>query len=575
MRYFNKYIKKYIWLFLLAVFLLTIEAICDLAQPTIMAQIIDVGIYNKDINYILSTGAIMIGITLLGAVFAVLRNIVSTNVSQRFATELRSDIFVKINQFSLRTIDKFSRASLITRTTNDVTQIQHFVHGMMRVFIKSPILCVGSFIIAMKLNFKLSLIILVAIIFIFIVIFSNMKIGNLFFKRVQKSTDKVNGQLRQYLSGVKIVKLFKREDYEINKFEKYNEELYTNSTKAIIRVALFRPTIEFILNIATIVILLIGARFVNLGTLKIGVIVAYINYMARILTSLVMIANLLNVFVRARASYERILEVLDNNEDTDTGDKKEDFVDGDIEFKDVCFSYIEDHMVLKNLSFNIKEGEKIGIIGETGSGKTALINLIAKLYKVDSGNISIGKNNINDINEQRLRDNIGLVFQRPSLFGKSIIENINLGNENISIEDVVEACKIADAHDFISNLENNYNEIISQGGKSLSGGQRQRLTIARALVKKPKILILDDCYSKVDISTENKLKKNINEYIKNNKSIIITISQKVSSIVDCDRIMVLDEGSIVGFDTHDNLLNNSPKYKEIYELQLIGKEEIK
>lgn len=572
MKHFKKYIKKYIGLFLIAVTLLVVEALCELIQPTIMADLIDVGVADKDINYILYTGGLMLGITFIGAIVAVARSIVSTKVSQSFAYDLRNDIFIKINEYSVKNIDKISRASLITRSTNDINQIQQFVHGMMKVFVKAPILCIGSFIIAMKLNFKMSLIILVAIIIIFIVIVINMKIGYKLFKKVQNTTDKVNKQIRQFLGGIKIVKLFGRQDYEVDKFEELNEELFINSSRAMATVAFFRPTITIIINMSIVIILIIGGYSVENGGIKIGVVVAYINYMSRILTSLVMISHILNVFVRAKASYDRLNEVFEVDNNISCKDKVE-FSGGDIEFLDVDFSYNEDEIILKNISFKIKQGENIGIIGETGSGKTSLINLISKLYSIDKGLINIGNYNIEDIDEKSLRNNIGLVFQKSSLFGKTVVENITMGNKEITIEDVEKSCIISDAHEFVQKLDNSYLEVLSQGGKNLSGGQKQRLTIARAIVKKPKILILDDCYSAMDISTETKIRKNIKEYI-NKESILITVSQKISSIIDCDKIIVLDEGCIVGFDTHENLLTDSPTYRDIYELQTIGKEEI-
>lgn len=590
MRYFKKYIKKYIVLFFTAVFFLTLEAFCDLAQPTIMAKIIDIGVSNKNLDYILSTGALMIGITFLGAIFSIIRSIISARVSQCFSYDLRQDVFEKINTYSLKQIDKFGRASLITRITNDINQIQQFVHGMMRVFIKSPIMCIGSLIIAIKLNLKMSIIILVAVLIIFIIILLNMKIGYRLFKNVQESTDKINSKLRQFLSGIKVVKLFCRYDYESKRFEELNEELFQNSRKATTMMSFFRPTITIIINISIIIILLIGRYLVYSGEIKIGIIVAYVNYMTRILTSLIMISHVFNVFVRAKASYERVSEVLlDENEEIieknvslDIEEKKFELTSGDIVFENVYFSYNKntDEQILKNVSFKIEEGQNIGVIGQTGSGKTSLINLIQKLYTVDKGNIKIGGNSIYSVPEESLREGIGVVFQNSSVFGKSILENIIMGNKDISREDVINSCEIANANQFITKLENSYDEVLFQRGKNLSGGQRQRITIARAIAKKPQILILDDCFSAMDINTETTIRKNIKDYIndlrdKENKTCtIITISQKISSIIDCDKILVLDEGEVVGFATHEDLLVSSPIYKKIFELQNLANEDV-
>ncbi|NMS91813.1 ABC transporter ATP-binding protein [Clostridioides difficile] len=590
MRYFKKYIKKYIALFLTAVFFLTLEAFCDLAQPTIMAKIIDIGVSNKNLDYILSTGALMIGITFLGAIFSIIRSIISARVSQCFSYDLRQDVFEKINTYSLKQIDKFGRASLITRITNDINQIQQFVHGMMRVFIKSPIMCIGSLIIAIKLNLKMSIIILVAVLIIFIIILLNMKIGYRLFKNVQESTDKINSKLRQFLGGIKVVKLFCRYDYESESFEKLNEELFKNSRKATTMMSFFRPTITIIINVSIIIILLIGRHLVYSGEIKIGIIVAYVNYMTRILTSLIMISHVFNVFVRAKASYERVSEVLlDDNEEIieknvnlNIEEKKIKFTSGDMVFENVYFSYNKntDEKILKNISFKIEEGQNIGVIGQTGSGKTSLINLIQKLYIVDRGDIKIGGNSIYSISEESLREKIGVVFQNSSVFGKSILENITMGNEDISKKDVINSCELANANQFITKLENSYDEVLFQRGKNLSGGQRQRITIARAIAKKPQILILDDCFSAMDINTETTIRKNIKDYInnlrnkENKKCTIITISQKISSIIDCDKILVLDEGEVVGFATHEDLLVSSPIYKKIFELQNLVNEDV-
>ncbi|HBF9033113.1 TPA: ABC transporter ATP-binding protein, partial [Clostridioides difficile] len=583
-------IKKYIVLFLTAVFFLTLEAFCDLAQPTIMAKIIDIGVSNKNLDYILSTGAIMIGITFLGAIFAIIRSVISARVSQHFSYDLRQDVFEKINTYSLKQIDKFGRASLITRITNDINQMQQFVNGMMRVFIKSPIMCIGSLIIAIKLNLKMSIIILIAVLIIFIIILLNMKIGYRLFKNVQESTDKVNSKLRQFLSGIKVVKLFCRYDYENQSFEELNDELFKNSRKATTMMSFFRPTITIIINASIIIILLIGRHLIYSGEIKIGIIVAYVNYMTRILTSLIMISHVFNVFVRAKASYERISEVLvDENEEViereeslDVGEKDLKFVNCDIIFENVDFSYNKntDEKILKNVSFKIEEGQNIGVIGQTGSGKTSLVNLIQKLYIIDKGDIKIGGRSIYSISEESLRERIGVVFQNSSVFGKSILENVVMGNRDICKEDVVKSCEIANANQFITKLENTYDEVLFQRGKNLSGGQRQRITIARAIAKKPQILILDDCFSAMDINTETIIRKNIKEYISNlrekesKKCTVITISQKISSIIDCDKILVLDEGEVVGFATHEDLLVSSPIYKKIFALQNLVSEDV-
>ena len=566
MLYLKKYIRKYIFLFLLGVILVTLEAICDLFQPAILAKIIDIGVQNKDLNYLLNQSIIMIGITVLGAIFAVLRSIISTNVSQRFARDLRSDLFKHINYYSLEDIDKITRASLITRLTNDVNQVQQFVNSLMRIIIKAPILCIGSFILAIKLNLELSIILFIGIVLIFIVIIINLKIGIPYFKKIQISLDDMNSNLRQYLENVRIVNLFNRLKYEKVKFEKVNNNLAKSTKKAMKVSSVFKPTITLISNIVIILILYLGNILFISGKIEIGVIVAYINYMGRILTSLLMISHIFNIFIRAKASGDRIIEVLDVKAEKDHKDEVEFDIRGDIKFENVNFSYNNHENTLKDISFEINDGEHIGIIGPTGSGKSTIINLIIKLYKIDKGIIKFNDKNIDNLNAKTLRKFIGIVPQKNILFNQSIADNIKFGNKNIDTEEIKNICKICDCDGFIESFEKGYDESIDEGGSNLSGGQRQRICIARALIRNPKVLILDDSFSAMDIKTENKILKNIKTKLY--KTTLIVVSQKINSIINMDKIMVLDNGEIVGFDSHDKLIEKCQVYKEIYNSQI-------
>ncbi|CEK29579.1 ABC transporter ATP-binding protein/permease [[Clostridium] sordellii] len=566
MLYLKKYIKKYIFLFLLGVILVTLEAICDLFQPAILAKIIDIGVQNKDLNYLLNQSIIMIGITVLGAIFAVLRSIISTNVSQRFARDLRSDLFKHINYYSLEDIDKITRASLITRLTNDVNQVQQFVNSLMRIIIKAPILCIGSFILAIKLNLELSIILFIGIVLIFIVIIINLKIGIPYFKKIQISLDDMNSNLRQYLENVRIVNLFNRLKYEKSKFEKVNNNLAKSTKKAMKVTSVFKPTITLISNIVIILILYLGNKLFISNKIEIGVIVAYINYMGRILTSLLMISHIFNIFTRAKASGDRIIEVFDMKVEKDQKDEVEFGIRGDIKFENVNFSYNNHENTLKDISFEINDGEHIGIIGPTGSGKSTIINLIIKLYKIDKGIIKFNDKNIDNLNAKTLRKFIGIVPQKNILFNQSIADNIKFGNKNIDTEEIKNICKICDCDGFIESFEKGYDESIDEGGSNLSGGQRQRICIARALIRNPKVLILDDSFSAMDIKTENKILKNIKTKLY--KTTLIVVSQKINSIINMDKIMVLDNGEIVGFDSHDKLIEKCQVYKEIYNSQI-------
>lgn len=566
MLYLKKYIRKYIFLFLLGVILVTLEAICDLFQPAILAKIIDIGVQNKDLNYLLNQSIIMIGITVLGAIFAVLRSIISTNVSQRFARDLRSDLFKHINYYSLEDIDKITRASLITRLTNDVNQVQQFVNSLMRIIIKAPILCIGSFILAIKLNLELSIILFIGIVLIFIVIIINLKIGIPYFKKIQISLDNMNSNLRQYLENVRIVNLFNRLKYEKSKFEKVNNNLAKSTKKAMKVSSVFKPTITLISNIVIILILYLGNKLFISNKIEIGVIVAYINYMGRILTSLLMISHIFNIFIRAKASGDRIIEVFDMKVEKDQKVEVEFDIRGDIKFENVNFSYNNHENTLKDISFEINDGEHIGIIGPTGSGKSTIINLIIKLYKIDKGIIKFNDKNIDNLNAKTLRKFIGIVPQKNILFNQSIADNIKFGNKNIDTDEIKNICKICDCDGFIESFEKGYDESIDEGGSNLSGGQRQRICIARALIRNPKILILDDSFSAMDIKTENKILKNIKTKLY--KTTLIVVSQKINSIINMDKIMVLDNGEIVGFDSHDKLIEKCQVYKEIYNSQI-------
>ncbi|MBS6508929.1 MAG: ABC transporter ATP-binding protein [Paraclostridium bifermentans] len=566
MRHFMVYMKKYFALFILGIVLVSFEAICDLMQPTILANIIDIGIANKDMNYLINKGFLMVVITIAGAVFAILRSIISTNVSQKFARDLRSDVFKHINSYSFENIDKITKGSLITRSTNDINQIQQFVNGLMRIIIKAPILCIGSFILAMKLNLKLSVVLLVGIIIIFGIIIINLNIGTPYFKKVQISLDNLNSNLRQYLCNIRIVKLFNRIKYEEEKFENVNMDLLEVTEKAMKISAVFKPTITLISNIIIAVILYLGSKLILKNEIEVGVIVAYINYIGRILTSLLMIAHIFNVFIRAKASSERVIEVLDTQNDIDKRGNIKIDISGSLEFKNVNFSYTDNEKVLNDISFKINQGEHIGIIGPTGSGKTTLISLIMKFYKIDKGILNIDGNDINDLDSKNLREYIGLVPQKSTLFNKTIINNIKMGNRKASLDEVIDVCKICECDEFIKNFESGYEQMVGENGANLSGGQKQRVCIARALIKNPKILILDDSFSAMDIKTENRIKNNIKNYLDNTTYIVV--SQKISSILDMDKIIVLENGKIVGFDNHSSLLKQCDMYKEIYNSQI-------
>jgi ABC-type multidrug transport system, ATPase and permease components len=575
MGFLNKYIRKYWRLFLLAVLFLTLEAMCDLLQPTIMSKIVDVGVAEKNMDYVIKLGGIMLLVTLVGAIAASTRNIIATNVSQNFGAELRLDLYRKIQSFSSKNIDEFDRASLVTRLTNDVNQIQVFANGLMRIFVKAPLLCIGSLVMVIRLNYRLALILLAVIPVVFIIISMNMKIGYPLFRRVQKALDKVNSIMREYLSGIRVVKAFNRFSYEENRFGNSNEELSEISTKAMKTMAIFSPAITFTVNLGIVAVIWLGGIKVNQGQMQVGQIIAFVNYMTQILFSLMIISNVFNMLVRAKASAERIEEVF-SKENTMKIKKqpiKEFKSKGKIDFINVSFSYSEayEEKVLNNISFSCLQGETLGIIGSTGSGKSTLINLIPRFYDAIEGVIKVNDIDVKDLDTKTLREKIAIVPQKTVLFTGTISENIRWGNEKATKEHIEKVSTIAKIHSFIEKLPDKYDTLIGQGGVNFSGGQKQRISIARALVRDPEILILDDCTSALDVTTEGEIREELRKHA--SKLTTIIIAQRITSVMNTDRTIVLDKGEIVGIGTHKELMKECETYQEIFKSQ-IGKEAI-
>lgn len=569
MKYFEKYIEKYKNQFFIALTFLILEAMGDLIQPTIMSKIIDNGVKQGDMDYILKLGGLMLLMTAFGATCAVTRNIVSSRVSQRFGADLREDLYIKIQGLSFDNIDKFQDASLITRLTNDVNQIQNFAHGLMRIFVKAPILGIGAVIMTFLLNPSTALIPLAAVPIVAIIISMNLKISYPIFTRIQRALDRVNGVMREYLAGIRVVKAFNRFNYEKVRFRKVNDNLRDETLKGMRIVAVFNPVVALVVNIGIVLVLWVGGLRVNSGDMEVGKIMAFVNYMTQVLFSLIMMTRILNMFIRAKASYERIEEVFATEDTMIISEEPLDFKDikGKLEFENVYFKYYHNSIpVLDNISFSINPGETLAIIGSTGSGKTSLINLIPRFYDVTKGKIKIDDIDIGDIEIDDLRNNIAMVPQKTLLFTGTISENIKWGNENATYDEITEAAKISQAHDFITSFNEGYDTYLGQGGVNLSGGQKQRISIARALIKKPAILILDDSTSAVDLITERKIKQGLREYLKNTTTILI--AQRITSVMDADRILVLDRGKIVGQGVHEELMKSCDVYKDIYHSQI-------
>ncbi|GHH98018.1 ABC transporter ATP-binding protein [Neobacillus kokaensis] len=574
MNFLTKYIKKYWLSFGAAVVFLTFEAICDLLQPTIIAKIIDEGVVNKDIDYVLKMGSVMLLVTACGAVAATSRSILASIVSQKFGTELRSDLFKKVQNLAFKNLDQFDRASLITRLTNDVTQVQIFVNGLMRIFVKAPLLAIGGLIMATRLNLHLAVVLAVVVPLVAILIIINLKLGFPRFAKVQKALDGVNSIMREYLSGVRVVKAFNRFDVEINKFTKVNDQFKDRSISASRLMSVFSPAIMLMVNLGIVIVIWLGGLGVESGEIQVGHIIAFINYMTQILFSLMMISMVFNMFVRAKASAGRIGEVF-SQESKQTWSKEvlqqNSNQKGRIDFENVSFSYEDTGLepVLKQINLTIFPGETVGIIGSTGSGKSTLVGLIPRFYDAVQGTVKVNGEDVKTVSPKALRDKIAFVPQKNILFTGSVADNIRWGKEEATQEEIIEAARIAGAHDFIAASPEGYKTLIGQRGVNFSGGQKQRLSIARALVKKPEILILDDSTSAVDVTTEAKIKEGLKKYAQGLTCILI--AQRITSIMDSDKIVVLDHGMVAGVGTHQELIKDCQVYQEIYRSQ-IGKE---
>ena len=558
--------------FSLAVLFLSLEALCDLLQPTIMSKVIDRGVANRDLSMVLRLGGLMLLVTLLGCGAAVGRNFLSSLVSQRFGTRLRSDLYRKIQALSFQDIDRFNPASLVTRLTNDVTQVQNFVNGTMRIFVKAPLLAIGGIVMALVLNARMALILLAVVPIVAGLIALSIRTGYPFFRRIQLGLDKVNGITREYLGGVRVVKAFNRFEHETARFAGANEELSSCTAQAMRVMALFSPAIALTVNLGIVCVLWLGGWRVAGGSIKVGQVIAFVNYMTQILVSLMMIGFIFNIFVRARASSERIGEVLAADvpaSERSAPGAAPSGTGGDIAFDRVSFAY-GGAEVLREVSFSCPAGSTLGIIGSTGSGKTTLVNLLPRFYEAAQGTILVGGTDIRALDPGGLRSRIALVPQKTILFTGTILDNLRWGAEGASIEAIERAARAAQAHAFIAGFQEGYLTALGRGGVNLSGGQKQRIAIARALVREPEILILDDSMSAVDMVTEAKITRALQAGAGGRTTILI--AQRIASVRGLDQILVLDDGRVQGLGRHDELLAGCAVYQDIHRSQ-IGRED--
>ncbi len=566
MKQYMKYIKPYLLYFILAPIFMLVEVVGEVVMPRLLANIMDIGIPNQDTGYIVGMGFSMIGMALLMMLGGVGAGFFSAKASVSFAAALRKDAFAKVQEFSFANIDKFSTGSLVTRLTNDITQLQNIINMALKMMFRAPGMLIGALIMAISMNPSLATVIGVVIPVLVIALVLVMKTAFPRFQIMQKKLDRLNTNVQENLTNIRVVKSFVREKEEMEKFGEANEDLRTASMNSFKVVIMTMPIMTVAMNITTLAVVWFAGNQILVGDMEVGDLTAFTTYIVQILMSLMMTAMVILNSSRATASAKRISEVLNIEIDlTDEGATRKDAVvtKGHVEFKDVCFRYYKDHeeYVLDHLNFTANPGEIIGIIGSTGCGKTSLVQLIPRLYDCDAGEVLVDGINVKDYSLKNLREGVGMVLQKNVLFSGTIMDNLKWGDENATKEEIVSAASRAQAHNFIEHFTDKYETELGQGGVNVSGGQKQRLCIARALLKKPKILILDDSTSAVDTATERRIRKAFDEELKDTTKIII--AQRISSVKDADRILVIDEGKIVGEGTHEQLFNDCKAYHEI------------
>lgn len=565
MKQLLKYFKPYKKETILAPLFKLLEALLELFIPIIIKYIIDKGIGNTDTTYIFKMVALMILCGIIGLAFSITAQYFAAKAAVGFSTILRYDVFKKIQSLTFSDLDKLGTSSMITRMTNDVNQVQTGINLTLRLLLRSPFVVFGAAILATILSPSISYVFFIAIGVLLIVVFSIILITIPLNKKVQKNLDEVLKDTRENLTGTRVIRAFTNETEEINLYKTSTKELEKSQNKVAFFASLLNPLTYTIINLAIILLIYQGAIKVNEGTLSNGEVIALYNYMSQILVELIKFANLIITITKAIASGKRISSVLSLESKIIISDKKIDETKSYIDFNHVYLNYQNSQVPsLEDISFKINKGETIGIIGGTGSGKTSLINMLTRFYDATSGNIYINGQNIESYDPSYLRDNIGIVMQKSVLFKGTIKDNICFGNDNTD-EEVLNACKVAQAIDIINKKEFGIYSEVEQNGRNFSGGQRQRIAIARAVVKKPKILILDDSSSALDFITEKKLRNEIKNLDYQPTTIIV--SQRTSSIMHADKIIVLDDGKLVGFDKHENLLKECPIYQEIYYSQ--------
>jgi len=568
-----QYIKPFTIPIVIAMILIFIQSMANLYLPTLMSDIINKGVINLNMDSVWKYGRYMLLVTVIAVICSIISTYIASRVAAGLGKSLRKGVFTKVESFSLNEFNKIQTSSLITRTTNDVTQIQNLTLMMIRMMILAPMMCIGGIIMATSKNLQLSILFLVVIpLLLAAIVLLASKIVPLF-TQIQKRTDKINQVVREKLTGVKVIRAFGTEKYEGERYDKANKDIYESSIKAAYIMSGLMPIVFFIINISTIAIVWFGSHLIGDGVLQIGDMMAFMQYAMQVMFSILMVTMLFIMIPRAIVSAKRINEVLELEPSVKDSDIIMDKASkpGEIEFSNVNFRYNESsEPVLNNLSFKIKKGETVAIIGGTGSGKSTLLNLILRFYDVTSGEIKVGGVSVKDMSIESLRNMIGYVPQKANLFTGTIADNIRYGKQDATEEELVEAAKIAQSYEFISSLDKGFDSEVSQGGTNYSGGQKQRISIARAIVKKPDIYIFDDSFSALDYTTDKNLREVLTNSIKG--ATFIIVAQRVSTIINADNILFLDEGKIIASGNHHELFENCQAYKEVVMSQITEEE---
>lgn len=576
---YKKYITPYLSAFVIGPLMMLTEVAGEVMLPKFMSMIINNGVASRNVAYIGKMGTLMVLTVLFMAVGGILGAYFSAKASISFTSDMRNDLFRKVQQFSFENIDDYSTGSLVTRLTNDVQQVQNVLMMGLRMALRAPGMFLGALIMAFMMNRQLAVIILIVIPLLLAAILLILKTAFPRFGEMQRRLDRLNSGIQESLTNVRVVKSFVREDHEIEKFSKLNDDLKESSLRALRIVIATMPVMMFAMNVTTLAVVWYGGNIIIAGKMPVGDLTAFTTYIVQILMSLMMLSMVFLQSSRASASMKRINEIFDteiglNDDNAENKDKK--VTEGRVEFKNVSFGYSGENgrkdLVLEGISFTAEPGQTIGIIGSTGSGKTSLVQLIPRLYDVTGGEVLVDGVNVKEYSLKHLREGVGMVLQKNVLFSGTIEENLRWGNEDAPMEDVIRFSESAQADPFVKTFKNGYDTEMGQGGVNVSGGQKQRLCIARALLKRPKILILDDSTSAVDTATEAKIRESLYHDLKDTTKIII--AQRISSVQEADQILVLEDGKIIGHGTHGELLKTCEAYSEIYTTQ-IGNQSIR